>query len=77
MLHFDRDDIFGATYWSQDEHTFRWNQHSPVSKPEELILKCLAGCDAIDNHPDQEDPESPYSNIDMLNDWMKTGAVNL
>jgi len=78
VLHYDKDGVFGATEWIQGESYIPMKPtFTGFKTPEALILKCLAGCDAIDNHPDQEDPESPYSTIDILVEWMKSGEVNL
>jgi len=78
VLHYDKNEVFGATFWSQDD------QYIPLKPtftgfetPEALILKCLAGCDVIDNHPDQEDPESPYASVEMVTEWMETGDIKI
>ncbi len=78
VFHYDKDGIFGATYWSQDQQYIPMKPtFTGFKTPEALMLKCLAACDAIDNHPDQEDPEAPYSSVDMVTEWIKTGEVTL
>jgi len=78
VLHYDKDGIFGATFWSQDEQYIPTEPtFTGFKSPEELILKCLAACDVIDNHPDQENPEQPYSSVELIVQWMKNGEVQL
>ena len=67
FLHFDKDENFGATYWHQDYDLPEEPAYNKARSPEELIMLCLEGYNAIR----AKDPEDPYFSNGYLETWLK------
>ena len=72
VLHFDKDGTFGVTHWNQDENIPLEPTVTGYKTPEDILLKCLLGHDAVYAAGLEEDPDYCGFSLDELVGWLKT-----